>query len=580
MSYQYIILIEKECGLRSNLESEIDAAFRTMGMEDRAHVGRATLFTSRETPTISLPGGAVVIGDLYYRDGTAVTNGANLPAFPRQKQMQEYILANCWGEYLLLQTNDDTNDGTSILRDPSGGIPCGYVSTNGLQFITSDISIAVRLGLYRELIDWGFVAQCLISPHLKVSRTGLTNVRELLPGCSLIFQNDTSITKVEWSPWDYVAKRRRHNDLAEAAKEVLSSVMSVVRAMADTDQTLLLELSGGLDSSIVAACLRGTQARVACCTMVPPLPGADERQYANQMAAYLGIELHHGELSFEQASIDFSLPQHSLRPAVWALGKAVSDVMDASGDHHHVSSFFSGSGGDTVFCYLKTAAPAADAFKERGLAAGLHAIRDLSELHQCTLLKASRLTIRKLLCAPKPTCRADYSLTSLKEGVLAPEQHPWFVTPTGAFPGDRERIFDLAGNQLFRDSTPRRGDRRVRMPLLSQPVMEACLKAPTWMWILDGRNRAVARAAFSDLLPNDILHRRSKGTFMNYTAAVYRRSKNSIRRFLLDGHLQSRGLLDSNALNRHFDSDLPPRDRSYMRIFSLCMIENWVRNHC
>ena len=66
---------------------------------------------------------------------------------------------------------------------------------------------------------------------------------------------------------------------------------------------------------------------------------------------------------------------------------------------------------------------------------------------------------------------------------------------------------------------------------------------------------------------------------MNYTAAVYRRRNNSIRRFLLDGHLQSRGLLDSSALTRYFDSDLLPRDRSYMRIFSLCMVENRVRNH-
>lgn len=116
------------------------------------------------------------------------------------------------------------------------------------------------------------------------------------------------------------------------------------------------------------------------------------------------------------------------------------------------------------------------------------------------------------------------------------------------------------------------------MPLLSQPVLEACLKVPSWMWIAEGRNRAVARSAFSDLLPPDILHRRSKGTFMNYSGAVYRRNKRLLEEYLLTGQLADKGFLDADALRQFFNRDLAARDDRFMRIFDLCAAESWVRH--
>jgi len=152
------------------------------------------------------------------------------------------------------------------------------------------------------------------------------------------------------------------------------------------------------------------------------------------------------------------------------------------------------------------------------------------------------------------------------------------LPPTHAYAGDIERITDLAGTQIFRDITLRGTRRWMRLPLLSQPVVEACLRTPAWMWIAGGRNRSVARAAFADQLPAPILDRRSKGSFAAYSGAVYRRSKQGMRTFLLDGQLRERGLLDVPALEAYFDAELAARDTSFMRIFALCMVENWVRN--
>jgi Asparagine synthase. len=157
-------------------------------------------------------------------------------------------------------------------------------------------------------------------------------------------------------------------------------------------------------------------------------------------------------------------------------------------------------------------------------------------------------------------------------------RHPWCDAPPDALPGDRERVDGLAATQLFRDTLPRGMQRWFRLPLLSQPVMETCLSIPSWMWVTGGRNRAVARLAFSDALPAQVLHRKSKGNFSQYNGAVYRRNKEAMRRFLLEGRLQAHGLLDSVALSAYLDRPLSPRDRSFMRIFDLCRAENWVRH--
>jgi asparagine synthase (glutamine-hydrolysing) len=503
----------------------------------------------------------------------------SLPHQPTQPTLRQYLLDRYWGEYVLFQPADYDADGTTLMRDPSGGIACACSLQSGNGFITSDLAIASSLGLYRDRIDWGFVRHCLIYPHMKISRTGLADISELLPGCILSIDGKRTSTKLDWSPWRFVAPKERQSDPIAAAQMIREATTLVVRAMAETDRTVLLELSGGLDSSIVGACLKDARAQVACCTAITPLPGADERRYASQMAVQLSIELQQQTLDFVDADIAFQLPQHSLRPAAWALGHAVARAMDHAAERQGVNSLFSGGGGDTVFSYLRTAAPAADAFRMAGFSTGCRAVVDLSKLHHCTVAKATRLTLRKLYRKPRSPHTPDNTFLSRTSIVVPSEPHPWFLVPPNVSPGDRERIFELAGTQIFGDSMLRSGGRRVRFPLISQPVMEACLRVPSWLWISGGRNRAVARAAFSRQLPYEVLHRQSKGTFMNYTFAMYRRNKDTIRRFLLDGHLRSQGLLDLQTLNHFLESPLPTRDHSFMRIFDLCMIENWVRSH-
>ena len=70
----------------------------------------------------------------------------------------------------------------------------------------------------------------------------------------------------------------------------------------------------------------------------------------------------------------------------------------------------------------------------------------------------------------------------------------------------------------------------------------------------------------------------SKGMFSQYNAAFYNRNKAAMRRFLLEGRLHDRRLLDAQALSEFFERPPAPRARSYMRIIDLCRMENWLRH--
>lgn len=551
-----------------------------MGMRARYTSGALTLFGTEGISTLSLPSGGILIGHLFTQGGVAVHDSARFPRLSDPAQILKHILETYWGSYLIIQPDIRDPGAFTMTRAPSaaGNLPCIWSIKDGTGFLTSDVSLAIQALLYRKQINWDFIAHRLRYPGIKTERTGFTGLAELLPGCSLRTSSSETSVQQAWSPWDFVAREHRYRDLHDAAAQVRRSVESAVRAWTGMDSSILLELSGGLDSSIVAACLRDCHEHVICCNLVTPVPGVDERQYAHQMAKQLGTKLHTEHLGFDDARFDFTPPPNSVAPTTGLLQYVVDKALEAAAERHGATAYYTGGGGDSVFCYLRTAAPSTDAWRAHRFSTAITAARDLASVHQCTFWKATRLTLSKLWRPLRSPFHSDLTFLTPNPTYAEPEAHPWFAAPMNALPGDRERIFDLAGNQLFESQAARGYRLPLRFPLLSQPVIEACLRAPSWMWIAGGRNRAVARTAFSDLLPSDVLNRQSKATYMSYLGAMYERNKHQIEDFLLSGRLRSQGFLDTCAINTLFSKPLLPRDRTFLRMFDLCMVENWVRH--
>ena len=562
MRHRYIILV----GRRSSID--------TIGMACKLDSGTAKVFVAADVPTLAIPGHGLIIGEVFTKDGQRISH---LEINGTAREVADHLIQRFWGHYLAVLVDLRESTAITLLRDPSGAVPCVHSLSKGEGFVTSDIDLAAELGLYHREVDWQAVAHSLNFPYLRPTRTALKNIDELLPGSALTCRGGSVSTRSVWSPWRFVERGVRHEDPTAAAQDVYGAVSSVVNSLSAGEDKFLVELSGGLESSIVAACLRKVSRRAIFCTLVMPVAGTDERPYARMVTEALGQELEPVEIGFDSVRLEFPVSRASVAPAIGMLQNAVNNAWERTADRYGVDSFFSGGGGDTVFGYLKTAAPAADAFIERGFRCGMAALGDLATLHQCTVFVAGRLALRKLRQRRRTRWKQDITLLNLDCLTSESEHHPWMDVPLNALPGDCEKIFDLIGTQLFRMGTPRGEGRAMHFPLLSQPVMEACLKVPTWMWVAGGQNRAVARQAFADHLPRGILDRRSKGSYTGYMAAVYGRNKQKMREFLEEGQLCAHDLLDRSALASFFARELAPRDLSFIRIVDLCAAENWVR---
>lgn len=576
MPYRYLVLLDSLMEHPSPDSESLLARLDACGMECRLSLSGVKVYLGKETPFLAVPNVGLVIGQVFPNRGKDPSSGQL--SYAGRPNPERFLLKSCWGEYIAILGGLRNGEPCRILRDPSGGVQCIYSLNGRCGFVTSDVSIAEALGLYARQVDWDAITHSLVFPYWRGTRTALRGIRELLPGCMMHVSGSRVVEQTAWSPWDFVGADQRHHCPAEAASSVREAVTTSVSAWANLDRSVLLELSGGLDSSIVGTCLRDTETRVTCCTLTTPLSGTDERPYARHVASLLGQRLHTLQICAETLNLEFQPPADAVMPGMTPVQEQVDAALTAAAEHHGARSFMSGAGGDTVFCLLGNASPAADAFRQAGPRAGFIAVHNISAMHGCTLPRAIGLTARKLLRGAKPSRPANLAFLDQGAGLIEPMPHPWLDATDDSNIGDREWVAALAGTQCYPDGTARNRVRPVRFPLLSQPVMEACLRVPTWMWVTYGRNRAIARDAFADKLPPAILNRKSKGSYVPFAGMLYARHRMHMLRFLEHGQLASQGLLDVPALRAFMRSDVPPRDVSFLRTFDLCMIENWVRH--
>src|SRR5207248_1207100 len=103
--------------------------------------------------------------------------------------------------------------------------------------------------------------------------------------------------------------------------------------------------------------------------------------------------------------------------------------------------------------------------------------------------------------------------------------HPWAVDAEDVPLGKRTQIRFLGEVTNRHRPIPRVERAPQHHPLLSQPVMEVCLQIPTYLLVQGGRERSLAREAFADRLPPQILQRRDKGSIVSHATQMIRGSE-------------------------------------------------------
>lgn len=484
------------------------------------------------------------------------------------------LLVSHWGGYVAAIAGEDF---ATVLRDPSGDFPCYFVKAGRFTIFSSDAELLVKSGVVGASIDEEEIGRQLFRAFVPVSTTALRGIQELLAGFALCVSSSARDQEQCWNPWDHVQWRGEDHDAAGEA--LVRTIQHSVQAIASAYGRVLVSVSGGLDSSIVASCLARAGADAICLTMFADDPAGDERKFARALCERLGLKLI--ERAYRLADIDLdaamatNLPRPKDRTQALAFERVHHVVAAETGAH----AFVTGNGGDHVFGYSQSAAPIADRYLAEGLSGGtLRTLIDVCRQTGCSMGDALRQAwglshpSRKYRVRPNPLFLHPEFATA-----LGPKDwhHPWLDAPSGALPGKAAHVATVLRVQP--NLEPSLGDvYPVLNPLVSQPVVEACLGIPSWAWREGGRDRALVRRAFAKILPPAVLDRRIKGTPGRFAAQLLDHFRSEIRDRLLGGHLAATGIIDAAALQDILAGERPIPDLERVRILELVNVEAWI----
>lgn len=551
------------------------------GLALRVEQPRAALLTTENLGYADIGRDGIIVGTLFHRHGPAraIESGHAIAVSAPGNVSGEDLIASFWGGYVALLAEID---GPVLLRDPSGALPCYLAHHDGCMLAASDVDLLIAAGVTKLSIDCPSLAFHLYSAGLPRGRTVLSGVDELLPGFSVDISHGKQ--RCRWSPWDHAAlgnQRLAEQNEDELIERLRRVVVHSIASWASSSSRILLSVSGGLDSSIVAACLAGSKTHEThCLTMFGDDAAGDERDYARTLCKALKLPLTECRYRVEDVDLDAPLGAHLPRPFGRSQAHAYEQAHLEVARSIDADTFMTGNGGDNVFAYSQSAAAATDRLQLEGLGLGtLRTLSDISRQTGCSMLAAARaaaISLRgrhRYLWRPS-TALLDHRLVA--ELAAQPLDHDWLDAPAVFLPGKAGHIAGLLRVQP--NLEPGRSRYApVLNPLVSQPVMEACLGIPSWRWRTGGYDRAIARAAFRGDLPDLITNRRGKGGPDGFTAQIVIHHRAAIRERLLDGLLAAERLIDTVAIERLLSNEAPTMGDERSHLLGLVSAEAWLR---
>ncbi|MDQ2763259.1 MAG: asparagine synthase C-terminal domain-containing protein, partial [Pseudomonadota bacterium] len=342
----------------------------------------------------------------------------------------------------------------------------------------------------------------------------------------------------------------------------------------------MLEISGGLDSAIVAACFTMFDRHPEALTFGPTPGDPDELPYAQAIADRLGVPLKIKILDLVDIDLLKSDARDLPRPCARNFSQALDRQLSRAATSLRVDAFFSGGGGDSLFGHLQSALPAIDRYRREGVGKGLlGTIDDVARLGRVTIWEAVATVLQRWRRAtPSYPKYGSNRFVSAAAGQELPwPDHPWTEPAPETLPAKRAHVWAMIGIFNYMEGYDRLIERPIISPLMSQPLFELCMRIPTWLWCQNGIKRAVARKAFEDILPDVVVTRPSKGAFDGFGAALIDQNRIQLKGLLLDGALAREGLIDLTGVDRSLSLPVPDGEL-IVDLLTLADAEAWVRS--
>lgn len=454
----------------------------------------------------------------------------------------EVLLAgySLWGESFIQRLRgmfafaiwDAPRQSLLIVRDRLGIKPVYFAESNGRFAFASELRALLASGLIRPQLDATGLDSYLRFGAVQEPSTLVRGIRLLPAGHLLRWREGHFTTERYWSLPHTTNTTNGTNGARRRRLEELNELLTqAVRMRLISDVPLGIFLSGGLDSTVVAA-VASTQQAVHTFNVTFSEKRFAEGEKARSVAALLGCEHH--EITLSEAGLLSSLPD-----ALAAMDQPTVDGINTyfvsrAAKQSGVTVALSGLGGDELFGGYRSfrIVPRMERidrwvpFWARNVAAGIADMDLLGGRSRPKLAMWLRgrhgfghpFFLSRLILQPSLVARL------LQPGVLLDVDYSSYETEYTELaellaahdPVNRVSCLELSTymrNTLLRDTDcmSMAHSLEVRVPLLDHLVAEAMLSIPGSWKLHDGRPKPLLTACLESRLPAEILYQPKRG---------------------------------------------------------------------
>jgi asparagine synthase (glutamine-hydrolysing) len=421
-----------------------------------------------------------------------------------------------------------------LARDHLGIKPLFYyLSPRGDLVFSSELrSLLVHPGVPRQL-DHRSLAMLLVDRYVADPWTMFQGIRQLRPGHWLSWRAAAAETGCYYKP-EIVPDTTGDRDWSAELDSVLAES---VRAQLVADVPVGILLSGGIDSSTVAAyACRHASTRIKTFSVRFSKAEYDESHVARQVAAHLGTDHH--EMFIADGSFDPAL----LDLIVDHVGQPLADIsciptyLVARFARQHVKVVLSGDGGDELFGgydyiawagRVRRVAEWVPRSVRRAALTALNTLAPLAYGRLATPIRHARKGLGLTFCPPaqqlrwilalwreddirqllsgdpsSPVLRPLFDFPPADAARLAPEEHAMAALTQTKLPG---AILAKVDRMSMAASL------EVRPPLLDRRVVQLAMRLPLGLKIAGGTGKRLLRDVGRPLLPEAVYRHRKQG---------------------------------------------------------------------
>jgi len=502
-----------------------------------------------------------------------------------------------WGSYVLFLKLPVARS-VIVLRGPMSALPCFWIRFHNITVLFSLIEDCLALKLLSFSVDWDCIRAQAAGGDYLTRQTAINEIQTLVSGECLEIGSDRISRKLYWDP-SSIRTETPVGRIDDAAVLLRNTTQHCVNAWVATRKTILLQLSGGLDSSILLACMCRAPTKPETISVNFWSKGSgDERNFARSMTDITGTELLECERDQEVDLRRFLNCARTGNPVVNFSAYDIEPRLVQLAHQRSATAIFNGEIGDDIFGHspapevlaecLNSCWPSMDFFRSAADYAELARVSLWSAVSQAIRYRSwqrqtpywSLYRYKQFLQISTEKRLVTDDVARSYEQMLTRYIHPWFENVRCMPLGRVMLLWGLVNATSTWSHSPFAGaDSGLFMsPLASQPLVEAFCSIPSRLHFLGAENGAVARRAFRAYLTDAILSRGTgKGSPDMWMKDVLLRNRVFLRELLLDGILVRERILDKSRLEAALSGAVSNSRVGLAELVIQLYIESWLR---